>query len=85
MRGGFIGGSETEGIDSIGFERPISGGRLSELVFELLGVDGLCYFEVDVSFVLGRTDVTADLPKGLLELCETRRVTIVSSRTEIPL
>ena len=81
---GFIGGDE-EGIVSVAFERPVSGGRLSDLVFELLAVDGMCYFELDCSYVLARTDVTKDLPEGLIEQCETSRVTVIKTKSEIPL
>ena len=82
---GFVGGSEAEGIDSVGFERPVSGGRLAELIFELLGVEGMCYFEQDATFVLARADVEPDLPEGLLDQCEPRQVTIVASSQDIPL
>lgn len=82
---GFVGGNETEGVDSIGFERPVSGGRLGALVFELLGVGGMCFFEQDATFVLARTDVTSDLPDGLLDQSESRRVTVIQSAGEVPL
>lgn len=82
---GFVGGSETEGVDSISFERPVSGGRLGALVFELLGVGGMCYFEQDANFVLARTDVTADLPDGLVDQCEARCVTVIQSAEDVPL
>src|SRR5689334_23306676 len=58
---GYIGGSQIKGIDSVGFERPVSGGRLQSLVFELLALPGMCYFEQDCSYVLARTDATANL------------------------
>ena len=82
---GFLGGDEESGIDSIGFDRPVSGGRLAELVFELLGVPGMCYFELDCTYVLARTDVSAELPEELLELCETGGVTIINSPHDVPL
>jgi hypothetical protein len=82
---GFIGGNKAEGINSIGFERPVSGGRLGALVFELLAISGMCYFEVDCSYVLARTDVTADLPQGLLEQCVTKRATVISLISEVSL
>ena len=70
---------------SIGFERPVAGGRLGALVFELLAVAGMCYFEQDCTFVLARIDVTAELPEGLLEQCESGQVTVVASSSEVPL
>ncbi len=82
---GFIGGSQEEGIASIGFERPVSGGRLAQLVFELLGITGMCYFEQDCTYVLARSDVAADLPEGLTKMCELGRVTVISAVTEVPL
>lgn len=82
---GFIGGSEGHGIDSVGFERPVSGGRLNSLVFELLGVHGMCYFELDCNYVLARTDVTSELPEGLLQQCQSGRVTVISSEAEVAL
>lgn len=82
---GFVGGSRKTGVDSIGFERPVAGGRLDALVFELLAVPGMCYFEQDCTFVLARTDVTAELPEGLLEQCESSHVTVIASSSEVPL
>jgi len=82
---GFIGGGEEEGVDSVGFQRPISGGRLAQLIFELLSVPGMCYFEQDCTYVLARSDVTADLPEGLVELCESGRAIIITSAEEVPL
>lgn len=82
---GFIGGNEEDGIDSVSFERPISGGRLGQLVFELLSIPGMCYFELDCTYVLARTDVTNELPEGLLEQCASQSVTVISSVSEIPL
>jgi hypothetical protein len=80
---GLIGGSESEGIDSIGFERPVYSERLRHLIFELLGVHGMCYFEQDATFVLAKTDVKGDLPKGLLEQCEAGQVTLVRSFADV--
>ncbi len=80
---GSVGGSESEGIDSVGFERPVSSDRLRTLIFELLGVRGMCYFEQDATFVLAKTDVTADLPEGLLDQCETGQVTLVRSLADV--
>jgi hypothetical protein len=82
---GYLGGSEATGTDGVGFDRPVSSERMRALVFELLGVDGMCYFEQDVRYVLARSDVTETLPEGLLELCESGRCTVISSAEEIPL
>jgi hypothetical protein len=80
---GFIAGSESEGIDSIGFERPVFSDRLRKLIFELLSVRGMCYFEQDATFVLDKTDVKADLPEGLLDQCESGQVTLVRSFADV--
>lgn len=80
---GFIGGSESEGIDSVGFERPVSSERLRALIFELLGIRGMCYFEQDATFVLARTDLNADLPEELREQCESGQVTLVASIADV--
>ena len=82
---GFVGGSEVEGIDSVSFERPASGGRLASLVFELLALPGMCYYELDCSYVLARTEITAELPPGLVDMCESGSVTVISSASEVPL
>jgi hypothetical protein len=82
---GFVGGDEESGIDSISFERPASGGQLGQLVFELLAIPGMCYFELDCTYVLARTDVTKHLPEGLLEQCSSGCITLVSSAAEVPL
>lgn len=82
---GFISGNRADGVDGVSFERPVSGGRLRELVFDLLDIPGMCYFEVDCKFVLARTDVAVDLPIGLIDQCESGFVTIISSATEVPL
>jgi hypothetical protein len=82
---GFVGGGEVDGIDSVSFERPVSGGRLASLVFELLGIPGMCYYELDCSYVLARTEITAELPPHLVGLCESGRVTVISSMSDVPL
>lgn len=82
---GFIGGDEENGIDSVGFERPVSGGSLGQLIFELLSIPGMCYFELDCTYVLARTDVAKELPEGLLEQCSAGSVTVISSASEVPL
>lgn len=82
---GFVGGGQVEGIDSVGFERPVSGGRLASLVFDLLGIPGMCYFELDCSYVLARTEITAELPPALVGLCASGAVTVVSSASDVPL
>jgi hypothetical protein len=82
---GFIGGDEKSGIDSVSFERPVSGGPLGQLIFELLSTPGMCYFELDCTYVLARTDVTKELPEGLLEQCSSGCVTVISSAGEVPL
>jgi hypothetical protein len=82
---GYLNGNEELGLDGVGIDRPVSGGRLKTLVFELLGVEGMCYFEQDVTYVLARSDVTPTLPQGLLELCESGRCTVISTAEEIPL
>lgn len=73
------------GVDGVGFDRPVSGGRLPQLVFELLSVPGMCFFEQDVSYVMARTDVTASLPEGLRELCSSGRCTVISKAEEVAL
>jgi hypothetical protein len=82
---GYLTGSEALGLDGVGFDRPVSGGRLQQLVFELLALEGMCYYELDVSYVLARTDVTDELPEGLRELCETGRCTVISQAEEVAL
>jgi hypothetical protein len=73
------------GVDGVGFDRPVSGGRLPQLVFDLLGVEGMCYFEQDVRYVLARSEVTDSLPDGLRELSETGRCTVISNVAEVAL
>jgi hypothetical protein len=81
---GFLGVTDL-GVDGIGFERPISGGRLPQLVFELLSVPGFCFFEQDVSYVLARTDVYTALPEGLRELCASGACTVISRAEDVAL
>jgi len=82
---GFVSGTENVGIDAIGFQRPISGGRLILLIFDLLAIPGMCYFELECTYVLARSDLTADLPEGLRLQCESGSVTVISSMSEVPL
>ena len=81
---GFLNGGEVLGITSISFERPIFGGCFAQLVFDLLGISGMCYFEQDCIYVLSKTDVTSDLPDGLAKICKDGRVTVISSVAEVP-
>jgi hypothetical protein len=82
---GFLSGNENVGIDGISFERPVAGRALPGLIFRLLDLPGMCFFELDCTYVLAKTDVTGDLPEGLVEQCRTRRATVISSPEEIVL
>jgi hypothetical protein len=79
---GFLSVSEM-GVDGVSLERPIASERLPRLVFDLLGIEGFCFFEQDVSYVLARTDVTASLPEGLRELCSSGRCAVISHASEV--
>ncbi len=78
-------GDNSEHIDGISFSRPASGPKLRSIIFELLGLPGMCYYELDVREVLARSDVSAHLPPELLQLCESGTVTVITSETEIDL
>ena len=85
---GFLSGNESDGIDGIdgiSFERPVAGRALPDLIFRLLNLPSICFFELDCTYVLAKADITADLPEGLLEQCESGRVTVISSVEEIVL
>jgi hypothetical protein len=82
---GFLSGNEQDGIDGISFERPVAGRALPGLIFRLLDLPGMCFFELDCTYVLAKTDVTSDLPEGLAEQCPSGRVTVISSVEEIVL
>jgi hypothetical protein len=82
---GFLGGNEDSGIDSVGFNRAVSSDRLRALIFELLGVDGMCYFEDGMDCVIARTDVTLDVPPDLLENCGTSAVKVIRSADDVSL
>ncbi len=79
---GFLSMGET-GVDGISLARPVASKRLPQLVFDLLGIEGLCFFEQDVSYVLARSDVTASLPEALRELCLSGKCTIISYASEV--
>ena len=80
-----LSGSEEEGISGISIKRPVLSTALSRVVFKLLGFPGTCFFEADCTYVMARTDVTNDLPEGLLEQCETGQVTIIKTAEEVQL
>jgi len=82
---GFLSGNESDGIDGISFERPVAGRALPGLIFRLLDLSGMCFFELDCTYVLAKTDVTGDLPEGLVEQCASGRATVISSAEEIVL
>lgn len=81
---GFITGDQETGIQTLAFLRPVSGGRLAEMVFALLAIPGMCYFEQDGTDVLARADLTNEIPEGLLSLCRSGKVTVVVSPQEVP-
>jgi len=80
-----LSGSVQDGVSGISFERPVSGPLLPEVIFQLLAIPGMCFFEVDCTYVAARTDITADLPKGLVEQCKSGAVTVVSGPAELRL
>lgn len=80
-----LSGDEKEGITGIAFERPVASAALSEIVFQLLAIPGTCFFEADCTYVMARSDVTNDLPEGLLDQCESGQVTIVKTAEEVQL
>ncbi len=82
---GILSGSPEEGVLGVHFERPAAGGGLADLVFGLLGIDGCCYFEQDCTEVLARSDLSAELPAELLDLCDSGSVTVVRSAAQIAL
>ena len=80
-----ISGVENEETTTgLSFERPSSSATLREIVFEPLAIPGTCFFEVDVTYVAARSDVAADLPPELLELCESGQVTMLTDASELP-
>lgn len=81
----FLSGNESDGIDGISFARPAAGRTLPDLVFRLLDLPGMCFFELDCTYVLAKTDVTDELPEGLVEQCASGRATVISSVEEIVL
>lgn len=82
---GSVHGTQAEGINGVSITRPLRGGRLPALIFEVLGLPGMCYFEQDVEAVLARTDVGPDLPSELLDMCKDRKVTVIASADDIRL
>lgn len=70
-------------VEGITFERPVTGNKLRKIVFELLGLQGMCFFELDVSYVLSRSDVSEFLPDELIGACESGTVTVVSTESEL--
>jgi len=80
-----LSGSKSDGITGISFERPVTGRGLPELIFALLDIPGTCFYELDCSYVMARSDVTSELPEGLLEACTLSSVTVISSAAEVQL
>ena len=70
-------------VEGITFERPVSGNRLRKIVYELLGLQGMCFFELDVSYVLSRSDVSEYVPDELIDACESGTVTVVSTESDL--
>lgn len=70
-------------VEGITFERPLNGNKLRKIVFELLGLQGMCFFELDVSYVLSKSDVSEFLPDELIDACESGTVTLVSSESDL--
>lgn len=70
-------------VEGISFERPVTGSKLRKLVFELLGLPGMCYFELDVSYVLSKSDISEFLPEDLIDVCESGTVTLVSTESDL--
>ena len=82
---GFITRKREDGVSGISLVRPQKGWRLPALIFDLLSIPGLCFYELDCTYVLARSDVTEHVPKKLLDLCPDRRVTVITSPYEISL
>ena len=61
----------------------MTGNKLRKIVFELLGLKGMCFFELDVSYVLSKSDVSEFLPDALIDACESGTVTLVSTESDL--
>ena len=70
-------------VEGITFERPVTGNKLRKIVFELLGLQGMCFFELDVSYVLSKSDVSEFLPDELIDACESGAVTVITTESDL--
>lgn len=78
---GFIDGDQDSGVAGIMFSRPRD--KLPPIIFDLLGIQGMSYFEQDVIHLFARSDITTELPEGLAAASAAGRLTIISSASEI--
>lgn len=53
-------------ITCIQFSRPTTSEELPKIVFDLLSIEGTCFFGSDLEFMQSRYNVGANLPDGLV-------------------
>ena len=64
-------------VSGLSFNRPIHHSPFPEFIFDLLAIEGSCFFGTDMEFVLARTDRSLHLPEGF-----PNEVIVVESPTD---
>ncbi|NOQ73924.1 MAG: hypothetical protein GQ574_18100 [Crocinitomix sp.] len=77
-----LNGEGTAELSGISFHRPIHCIALQNLIFDVLEVNGTCFFDQNFSYLQTRTLNQADFPEDLIENAEDG-ITLVQSATEI--
>lgn len=80
-----LSGSESEGYCGVTFSRPTTHEKLPYLIYDLLGIEGTCFFGPDLEFVHSRNNMQQHYPPQLLENLEEGLKVISSPMDSWPL
>lgn len=69
-----LNGRSNSEITNLSIHRPSNDRKLRELIFDILKIDGTCFFDQDLSFLLTRQDTLQDFPQDLLDNCQMKQI-----------
>lgn len=69
-----LNGNGSTEITNISIHRPSENPKLRELIFDILKIEGTCFFDQELNFVITRENNANKFPEDLLENCKLAQV-----------
>lgn len=76
-----LGKSESD-IDGISFHRPNNTNEFRQMAFEILAINGTCFFDQELGFLRTRTTESSEFPEDLIENTSSR-IELIESLDQI--